>query len=283
MSKHIVELLQKDLEGEHAAIVQYLSHAYGMGEGELACEIEAIAREEMRHYDWLAETIVKLGGVPSIERGMMRLGDGTVPQWMRNDVLQEEDAIAMYREHIEAIEEPDIRRLLQRILSDEEAHRGMFSKMVGKAEREKLEDRRGQRQDRIAEILDWGIRHEYTVILQYLFHAYLSTDQEVKDQLHDQAINEMQHLGWLAEEMVDHKGTPVTQHTGVDMSRDIQDMLKADIKVEREVAEEYGRQAGEVQEEGLKRLLSRIQGHEVYHDKVFSDLLKRLEGRGREG
>jgi len=26
-----------------------------MGEGEMACEIEAIAREEMRHLDWLAD------------------------------------------------------------------------------------------------------------------------------------------------------------------------------------------------------------------------------------
>ena len=50
----IIELLTKDLQDEHAAIIQYLTHAYAMGEGELACEIEAIAREEMRHFDWLA-------------------------------------------------------------------------------------------------------------------------------------------------------------------------------------------------------------------------------------
>ena len=50
-----IALLNQDLEGEHGAIVQYLSHAYAMGEGEMACEIEAIAREEMRHLDWLAD------------------------------------------------------------------------------------------------------------------------------------------------------------------------------------------------------------------------------------
>jgi bacterioferritin len=61
----IVVLLNKDIEGEHAAIIQYLTHAYAMGEGELACEIEGIAREEMRHLDWLAETVTDLGGVPS--------------------------------------------------------------------------------------------------------------------------------------------------------------------------------------------------------------------------
>ncbi len=53
--KEIIRLLNYDLENEHGAIIQYLTHAYAMGEGELACEIEAIAREEMRHFDWLAE------------------------------------------------------------------------------------------------------------------------------------------------------------------------------------------------------------------------------------
>ncbi|MGB2853717.1 MAG: ferritin-like domain-containing protein, partial [Dehalococcoidia bacterium] len=69
----IIVLLNQDLEGEHGAIIQYLTHAYAMGEGEMACEIEAIAREEMRHLDWLAEAIVELGGIPSLERGMMRM------------------------------------------------------------------------------------------------------------------------------------------------------------------------------------------------------------------
>jgi len=61
----IIALLNQDLEDEHGAIIQYLNHAYGMGEGEMACEIEAIARDEMRHLDWLAETIVALPS-PSI-------------------------------------------------------------------------------------------------------------------------------------------------------------------------------------------------------------------------
>ena len=88
MSDKIVAMLNKDLEGEHAAIIQYLVHAYAMGEGEMACEIEAIAREEMRHFDWLAETIVGLGGVPTIKRGNMRTGGDIVADWMKNDVLQ---------------------------------------------------------------------------------------------------------------------------------------------------------------------------------------------------
>jgi len=274
----IITLLNQDLEGEHAAIIQYLVHAYAMGEGEMACEIEAIAREEMRHFDWLAETIVSLGGTPSIERGDMRTGGDSVPDWMKNDVLQEEDAITLYEEHIKAIDNPKIRRLLKRILSDEKSHRGDFEHFVNKAQKESARDLRGSRQDKIAQVLNWGIEHEYTVILQYLLHSYMTRNKDVKKEMEDQAINEMQHLGWLSEEMVDKKGSPRIEHTKVDKSTKTADMLRADIKIEKKVAAEYDRAAKEIEEPDLKELLTRIRDHEIYHSDIFDDLLKEEEG-----
>ena len=278
--KKIIALLNQDLKGEHAAIIQYLVHAYGMGEGEMACEIEAIAREEMRHFDWLAETIVSLGGTPSLERGDMRTGGNSVSAWMKNDVLQEEDGIALYEEHIKAIDNPKIRRLLKRILSDEKSHRGDFEHFVTKAQKEGAKDLRGSRQDKVVQTLNWGIEHEYTVILQYLIHSYMTPNEDVKKEMEDQAINEMQHLGWLAEEMVDKKGSPRIEHTKVDKSTKTADMLRADIKIEKKVAAEYDRATKEIKEADLKELLARIRDHEVYHADVFEDLLKEEEKRG---
>ena len=276
----IIALLNQDLEGEHAAIIQYLAHAYAMGEGEMACEIEAIAREEMRHFDWLAEAIVSLGGTPSIERGDMRTGGESVPDWMKNDVLQEKDAIALYEEHIKAIGDPKIKRLLQRILSDEKSHRGDFEHFVNKAKKESARDLRGSRQDRVAQVLNWGIEHEYTVILQYLLHSYMTPNKDVKKEMDDQAINEMQHLGWLSEKMVGKKGTPRIEHTKVDKSTRTADMLRADIEIEKKVAAAYDSAAKEIKDSDLKELLIRIRDHEVYHADVFDDLLKEEEGQG---
>jgi len=276
----IIALLNQDLEGEHAAIIQYLVHAYAIGEGEMACEIEAIAREEMRHFDWLAEIIVSLGGTPSLERGDMRTGGELVPDWMKNDVLQEEDGIALYEEHIKAIDDPKIKRLLQRILSDEKSHRGDFEHFVTKAQKEGLRDLRGSRQDKVTQVLNWGIEHEYTVILQYLIHSYMTPNEDVKKEMEDQAVNEMQHLGWLSEEMVDKKGSPKIEHINVDRSTETADMLRADIKIEKKVAAEYDRAAKEIEEPDLKELLTRIRDHEIYHADVFDDLLKEEEKRG---
>jgi bacterioferritin len=274
----IIELLNKDVQDEHGAIIQYLSHAYAMGEGEMACEVEALAREEMRHLDWLAETIVELGGVPSLERGTMRMGGELVSEWMSNDVLLEQGAIDQYKKHIEMIDDPKIKRLLKRIMADEESHRGDFQHFVEKAKREGMTDIRGERTDSIAKTLNWGIEHEYTVILQYMFHSYMTKNQEAKKQLEDQAINEMQHLGWLAEELADG-GTPIIEHTTPDQSTKTIDMLREDIKIEKEVAAAYDKAAGEVDDAGLKELLLRIRDNERYHIDVFNDLLKDEEGQ----
>jgi len=273
-NKEVVGLLNKDIENEHAAIIQYLVHAYGMGEGEMACEIEAIAREEMRHLDWLSETVVALGGVPSLVRGMMRMGGQTVSEWMGNDILAEEDAIKLYREHISAIDDLKIKRLLRRILSDEESHHGVFQHFVDKARREGARDLRGSRDDEVSRTLNLSIEHEYTVILQYMLQSYLTKNLKAKVELKDQAINEMQHLGWLSEEMVGGGGTPRLEHSEVDRSTETDDMLKADIKIEEEVATEYDRIAGTLEDDGLKKLFLRLRDHEHYHAEVFKDLLQ---------
>lgn len=94
--EEVLRLLNKDLEDEHGAIIQYLNHAYAIGEGEIACEIEAISRDEMRHLDWLAELIVEMGGVPSVDRGKMLTGAANVPDWMKNNVRLEDGAISQY-------------------------------------------------------------------------------------------------------------------------------------------------------------------------------------------
>ena len=273
----IIALLNKDLQDEHGAIIQYLNHAYAMGEGEMACEIEALARDEMRHLDWLAETVAELGGTPSLERGTMLMSGESVADWMGNNVLLEKGAINQYQEHIKLIDDPKIKRLLERILSDEESHHGSFEHFVEKAQKKGMKDIRGSRQDKTTRTLNWGVEHEYTVILQYLLHSYMTPNKEAQEQLADQAINEMQHLGWLAEEIIGSGGNPKIEHTEVDQSTKTPDMLRADIKIEKKVADAYDQAAKETEDPDLKKLLHRIRDNEIYHIGVFNDLLKEEE------
>ena len=55
-------------------------------------------------------------------------------------------------------------------------------------------------------------------------------------------------------------------------------MLKADIEIEKEVAEAYDKASKEVSDAGLKALLRRIRDNERYHVEVFNDLLEAEEG-----
>jgi bacterioferritin len=275
-NEDILALLNFDIESEHAAIIQYLSHAYAIGEGEIACEIEAVAREEMRHFDWLAEAATGMGGQLSLKRGTMRMEGKSPVEWMENDVLLEEDAIAPYTQQIKVIEDPDLNRLIRRILSDEKAHHDKFLHYVKKTRKEKTRDVRRDEENEVNQFLNWGIEHEYTVALQYLLHSYHAKDEEIREELQDQATNEMQHLGWLAEGLVDAGGNPRIEFSKINKARGMANMLKADIEIEKSVAAEYDRGVREVvKDEELKKLITRIRDHEIYHAELFNELLKK--------
>lgn len=278
----LVEMLKAAARDEHAAIIQYLLHAYQMGEGEEACEIEGIARDEMRHFWMLSRWIVKLQGVPTVERGFTDLGGETKAEWMDRDVQAEDRAIAMYRSYIAVIEDPALRSDIERILADEERHRGIFMELG-----EKFRHEQESAPEEVAgppvpspsalEALEWGIRHEYAAILQYLFHSFLTKDEETSRQLELQAINEMQHLGWLAEKLAG-MGKPIpVEHHPVDLSRDLQQMLKADINLETETADKYESFLARIEDPSVKELLETLKAHELYHEGLFKRLLERIK------
>jgi bacterioferritin len=266
----VIAMLNTDIRDEHAAIIQYLQHAYAIGESGEASEIEAVARDEMRHLRWLSEVVVELGGDPTIERSEVDLSGAGPVEWMARDIMAEERAIAQYKEHIAAIDDPKIVRLLQRILSDEEAHRDQFADLADELAEEgvkpvieDLSTATSGEPSRTAEILQEGVQHEYTVILQYLYHDFVTPDCEVSHELRMQAINEMQHMGWFSEGLAEMSVRPEMQH----------------IAAERAVTMVYNQQIEETDDEELKALLVRVRDHEVYHDEVFSEMLEEVRAR----
>jgi bacterioferritin len=277
-----VNLLLADMQGEHQAIIQYLGHAYAMPEGELPAAIEAIARDEMRHWDWLADAIVGLGGDPTMERAPVDASPGTPAEQFRKDVALETHGIAQYRAHVEAIGDPTVQRLLSRILNDELRHHAEFSALEQIAATEFASAPSSapgplQPPARVASILNSGVKHEYTVILQYLFHSQVAAGKELAEELHNVAINEMQHMGWLSEELRGQGGAPEMEHTEIAITRDPEAGLKADIAAERAVTEGYTSQLSELVDEGTRALVARIRDHEIYHEAVFDDLLQEVE------
>jgi bacterioferritin len=225
-----------------------------------------------------------LGGKPDMERGVVDLSGSGPVEWMARDILAEERAIAQYKEHIAAIDDPKIERLLRRILSDEESHRDEFADLSDELAEEgaeatgPLEARSAEEAEpKVLDILQEGVRHEYTVILQYLYHNFVMPECEIGRELEMQAINEMQHLGWLAEELAEMGGHPDIERTVLSLEGDTAQMLQADIEAERAVTTVYNRQLDEIEDEELRKLVTRIRDHEIYHDELFSDMLAEVQ------
>jgi len=287
-SRDVIQMLKAAVEGEHAALIQYLRHAYMMGEGELACEIEAIAREEMRHLWILSRWIVRLGGQPTTQRGFTDLSGAIAPEWMRRDVAAEERAIAMYEGYLTQIADPDLLTDIEHILGDERRHHGDFAHFVDKTtlamqQAPTPEEVTAEPAPAMAtvdqEALNWGVNHEYAAILQYLVHSFLlmDKDEEISSQLMTQAINEMQHMGWFGEELAGSgEEMPLTHHP-LTLPADPQAMLEADVKLETETAAMYGQFIAQMADPGAKGVIDDARGQELYHESLFGRLLKRLK------
>jgi len=101
----------------------------------------------------------------------------------------------------------------------------------------------------------------------------MAEDKEAAEELQNAAINEMQHMGWLSEELAERDVAPQMDHSKLFLSDDLEANLEADIAVEQEVTRDYSAQLAEIDVDDIHALVTRIRDHEIYHDARFKDLL----------
>lgn len=133
----MLELLNKDLEWEYAAAIQYLQHsAVITGSNYKAIEAELLlhSTEEMNHAKMLSDQIDYLGGVPTMNVEERETSDNSTTL-LEQDLKGEQQAIDSYRERIAQAEELKLyglRRVLEDILIQEEEHYRDIAFMLGK-------------------------------------------------------------------------------------------------------------------------------------------------------
>lgn len=126
--EQMVDLLNRDLELEYSACIQYVQHAAvitGAQYESIQKELLVHANEELGHAVLISEQIATLGGNPTVKVGDIHVSDDN-PEMLRQDLAGEEDAIARYKARIrqaEELEEYGLRRVLEDILIVEEEHR----------------------------------------------------------------------------------------------------------------------------------------------------------------
>lgn len=126
--KEFIDKLNKALEWEYAAAVQYVQHAAvitGPEYDSIAKELIVHSNEEMAHAVSVSTIISDLWWVPSVEVEK-RETSWESKVLLEQDLFWEELAISMYKDLIsiaEELKEYWVRRILEDILMDEEEHR----------------------------------------------------------------------------------------------------------------------------------------------------------------
>lgn len=124
----LIEELNKDLEWEYAAAIQYVQHAStisGAQYDSIQKELVIHSQEEMAHAVMLSEQIDYLGGVPTMDVEKRQTAETSV-KMLQQDMEGEQLAIDRYKARIvqaEELREYGLRRVLEDILIQEEEHK----------------------------------------------------------------------------------------------------------------------------------------------------------------
>jgi bacterioferritin len=270
-SHEVLASLNDDLALEHGAILQYVIHGTFLRDVGMTDPVRKIAREEMWHFEWLAEAITDRGGTLTLERADIFLSE-SIGDSLRKDVSTELTALAHYACTLDLIgdSDPELTRLIERIVADERHHHLAFERLADEAQAA------GDSAYAAHPIMgpeDLGVAGatvgvEYATVLQHLFNQYGCGDCEQGEQYFEFAIDEMRHLSWAATYLpglVPKPQAPPVPIDRVSVVGSSVEAIQAADKLEAMAAEFYSAKIAEAQSPDLTEDLTRAAGQHDYH------------------
>jgi bacterioferritin len=136
------ELLNQALATEILCVLRYRHHqiiAKGIDFPQVAAEFEEHAKDEFEHMMAIAERVDQLGGNPDfnpatvLARASTEYGESDVlAKMIEEDLIAERVAIEVYRQLVRWFgqDDPTSRRMIERILADEEDHANDLSDLL---------------------------------------------------------------------------------------------------------------------------------------------------------
>jgi len=126
--EEIISLLNKDFVFEIEASMIYVRNSFIMKDCDSSRVTEAIAVDEMRHLNWIADLIVKRGEIPTMEHKELDFGGDTLIKQLEKQLELETNAVNRYKHQIEIIGDYDkeVVGVLKHILDEEKRHRKEF-------------------------------------------------------------------------------------------------------------------------------------------------------------
>lgn len=128
---------------------------------------------------------------------------------------------------------------------------------------------------------------ELTAINQYMYHHFVTQDEQARRMLENIALAEMLHMELLSELIKKLGGNPVYRNgTGqfwsaknVYYGRSLHERINVDIDAEFKTIREYERHISLIEDPYVKAILQRIILDENYHVKLLNDWLRKNPGQ----
>jgi len=227
----LIEMLNRDLTDEHSAILRYLIHAYLEGEDTpLGAGLLSRSREEMWHMHWLGMVIGSLGGEPDLVPAVYPYDHTNRATIFKSYVDYEEELVPHYKEESEQVEDPHIRRVLERESWESAYHARKFQRVLDKLKPEDadgLPEGEKELPDTFLERLQVEVASKYTEMLQHVRHAWVFQKNELVGwQLMDQAMEKMKQLAHFSEDVAENGIEPRFELSSIDQSRAVGLALK---------------------------------------------------------
>jgi bacterioferritin len=211
--KTLIDMLNKDIADEHAAIIRYLVHGYLEGEDTpLGSTLISISREEMWHMHWLGMIIGGLGGEPNLVPEPYPHDPTNRETILRSYVKYEEVLIPHYNEEADQIDDSHIKRVLQREAWESAIHARKFQRKLDKLspdERAGLPGAESEIPPKFIRKLQEEIASKYTEMLQHLRTSWVFQHEDRMGwKIMDQAMEKMKQLAHFAEPVAEDGVTP---------------------------------------------------------------------------
>jgi bacterioferritin len=227
----LIDMLNRDLADEHAAIIRYLVHGYMEGEDTpLGSSLISISREEMWHMHWLGMIIGELGGEPHFTPAPYPHDSTSRATMLQSYVEYEEKLIPHYNGEADTIENSHIKRVLQREAWESAIHARKFQRKLGKLSPEEAAGLPGEESELPKEFLDIlqsEVTSKYTEMLQHIRASWLFQKHEnIGWKIMDQAMEKMKQLAHFAEPIAEDGVSPTFKPGQIEKNQAIGIALK---------------------------------------------------------
>jgi len=208
-NQKLINMLNKDMAEEHAAIIRYLVHSYLEGEDTpMGAKLLSRCREEMWHMHWLGMVVGKLGGEPNLNPATFPYDPTNRATIFQSYVDYEKSLIPHYNSEAEKVDDPHIRRVLQREAWESAMHAKKFQRMLDKLDKEEAQGLPGEENELPEDYVEKFqslVEYKYNLMLRHIRDAWVFQKENMSGwNIMDFAMTQMKQLAHLSEPVAEN-------------------------------------------------------------------------------